>query len=124
MEQLTSLPAVGDVVQGWVIRAPQPTLHDGVQRVRGEDRFGKRREVGGGANDGHRSTVPEIEKGEKKTTNESMAFMHFVLVVLVASLSPTYCISNNRRILFRCAVRYIGECFLNNLRMDQPRYVA
>jgi hypothetical protein len=69
-KQLTSLPAVSDVVQSWVIRAPQPTHHDGVQGVRGEDRFGERREVGGGAKSGaeggaeggHRSTVPEKEK--------------------------------------------------------------
>jgi hypothetical protein len=102
-KQLTSLPAVSDVVQSWVIRAPQPTHHDGVQGVRGEDRFGERREVGGGAKSGaeggaeggHRSTVPEKEKRKQektqcqknsKMTNESMTFIHFVLVVSLLCL--------------------------------------
>lgn len=72
--------------------------------MRGEDRFGERREVGGGAKSGaeggaeggHRSTVPEKEKRRErentmpqknsKMTNESMTFIHFVLVVSLLCL--------------------------------------
>ena len=86
--------------------------------MRGEDRFGERREVGGGAKSGaeggHRSTVPEKEKRKwektqcKKFKNDKRVNdIHSLCsgCVFVVPWSWTYCISNSRRILFRCAVR-------------------